>query len=76
MRRIMMRAECPSSADGLANKTSFKQYFFVIAFALAFVICPALFGQATGSFSGTVLDKSGSSVPGASGHRHLYREPA
>jgi hypothetical protein len=29
------------------------------------MICPAMYGQATGSFSGNVLDKSGSVVPGA-----------
>jgi hypothetical protein len=44
---------------------SFKASFFVVAFVLAFAICPAMYGQATGSFSGTVRDKSGSSVSGA-----------
>jgi hypothetical protein len=33
--------------------------------ALVFPICPLLYGQATGSFSGTVLDKTGSVVVGA-----------
>lgn len=33
--------------------------------AFAFSICPLLHGQATGSFSGTVTDKTGSVVPGA-----------
>jgi hypothetical protein len=45
---------------------------FVVAFfpliALLAVLCfsPLLYGQATGSFSGTVLDKSGSVISGAS----------
>jgi len=29
-------------------------------------VCPLLYGQATGSFSGTVVDKTGSVIPGAS----------
>src|SRR5580765_1219650 len=32
---------------------------------LALCVSPAVYGQATGSFSGTVLDKSGSSIAGA-----------
>ena len=35
----------------------------VCAFALS--VCPLLHGQATGSFSGTVTDKTGSVIPGA-----------
>ncbi|MGB2640957.1 MAG: carboxypeptidase-like regulatory domain-containing protein, partial [Candidatus Acidiferrum sp.] len=39
---------------------------FLLAF-VSFALCvsPALFGQANGSFSGTVLDKSGSAISGA-----------
>src|SRR5277367_2991274 len=65
MRRIMMGAECSNSVEGLTNKTSFKLSVFVVVFVLMMALCPAMYGQATGSFSGTVLDKSGSSVPGA-----------
>jgi hypothetical protein len=32
---------------------------------LALVLCPAMYGQATGSFSGNVTDKSASAIPGA-----------
>jgi hypothetical protein len=32
---------------------------------LALVLCPAIYGQATGSFSGNVTDKSSSAIPGA-----------
>ena len=32
---------------------------------LTLMISPAIYGQATGSFSGNVLDKSGSAIPGA-----------
>jgi len=42
-----------------------RLYFsFVICFA-ALLICPEVWAQATGSFSGTVTDKSGSPVSGA-----------
>jgi hypothetical protein len=36
-----------------------------VAYLLALALCPAMYGQATGSFSGNVTDKSGSAVPGA-----------
>jgi len=65
MKRIMMGATCPESSHRLANKTLHRIFFFVVACALALAVSPAMYGQATGSFSGTVLDKSGSSVSGA-----------
>jgi hypothetical protein len=37
----------------------------VVVFSLAFSVCPLLYGQATGSFSGTVSDKAGAVVSGA-----------
>ncbi len=37
----------------------------LLGFGLAISVSPAVYGQATGSFSGTVLDKSGSSISGA-----------
>jgi hypothetical protein len=40
-------------------------FVLVVISAFALTICPAMYGQATGSFSGTVLDKSRSSVSGA-----------
>jgi hypothetical protein len=36
-----------------------------VACVLALVLCPAVYGQATGSFSGNVTDKSASAIPGA-----------
>jgi len=67
MKRIFRSAtQCPNFIEGLTNIISFKASFFVVAFALALAICPALYGQAVGSFSGNVLDKSGSAIPGAS----------
>ena len=37
----------------------------VVGFSLAFSVCPFLYGQATGSFSGTVSDKAGAVIAGA-----------
>jgi hypothetical protein len=49
------------------RKTSLlrRVFLLVVVCALALVVCPAMYGQATGSLSGTVLDKSGSSIVGA-----------
>ncbi len=37
----------------------------VVVFSLAFSVCPLLYGQANGSFSGTVSDKAGAVIAGA-----------
>ena len=42
-----------------------KKTLLVVFCSLVFPICPLLYGQATGSFSGTVTDKTGSVVTGA-----------
>ena len=43
-----------------------KKALLVLVCCLVFPICPLLYGQASGSFSGTVTDKTGSVVSGAS----------
>ncbi len=43
-----------------------KKLLLVLFCSLVFPICPLLYGQASGSFSGTVTDKTGSVVSGAS----------
>lgn len=42
-----------------------KRLLLVVFCSLVFPICPLLYGQASGSFSGTVADKTGSVVTGA-----------
>jgi len=42
-----------------------KSLLAAVFCSLAFCVCPLLYGQATGSFSGTVSDKTGSVIPGA-----------
>jgi hypothetical protein len=65
MKRTMMGAESPKSTGGFTNKIVHRAILIVVASALALATCPAIYGQATGSFSGTVLDRSGSSISGA-----------
>src|ERR1700694_5484389 len=43
-----------------------RKTLLVVFCSFVFPICPLLHGQATGSFSGTVTDKTGSVVSGAS----------
>ena len=43
----------------------FRVVLLLFVFTLALSLSPALYGQASGSFSGTVLDKSGSAIAGA-----------
>src|ERR1700694_5371820 len=42
-----------------------KQKLIVAVSALVFLVCPVVYGQATGSFLGTVSDKAGAVVSGA-----------
>jgi hypothetical protein len=42
-----------------------KALLVVVVFSLAVSVCPFLYGQATGSFSGTVSDKAGAVISGA-----------
>ena len=42
-----------------------KRTMLALFCSLVFPICPLLYGQATGSFFGTVSDKTGSVVTGA-----------
>src|SRR5580704_19478671 len=65
MRRTIVGTTCPRSVEGSADTKSYKTLLLVIACVLALVISPELYGQATGSFSGNVLDKTGSGVVGA-----------
>jgi hypothetical protein len=42
-----------------------KRMLLVVFCSVVFPICPLLYGQATGSFSGTISDKTGSVISGA-----------
>jgi hypothetical protein len=62
MKCTIVGAKCPRSVEGSADTKSHKILLLVV---LGLMISPAMHGQATGSFSGNVSDKSGSGVSGA-----------
>ncbi len=65
MKSFPFGANCPESVNNSADTNFPKILLLAVVCILALMIAPAIHGQATGSFSGNVLDKSGSSIPGA-----------
>jgi hypothetical protein len=65
MKRTMAGTTCPKSVEDPADTKSHKTILLVVLCVLALMASPAMHGQATGSFSGSVLDKSGAAVSGA-----------
>src|ERR1700678_2761769 len=65
MKRTMIGVERSKPTEAMAGKTTCRLLFFIVACIFALASSPVMYGQATGSFSGTVLDKSGSSISGA-----------
>ncbi len=65
MKRTMVVAVCPGYLKYLAGTKSHKALLLLVVCVLTLILCPSLYGQATGSFSGNVLDKSGAGVAGA-----------
>ena len=51
--------------SGSVDLRSVRKVLFLIVTLSIFSFCPLIYGQATGSISGTVADKSGASVSGA-----------
>lgn len=65
MRGISMGAACGNSTERTTYRTLHKLLLLVVTCLVALAFSPAMQGQASGSFSGNVLDKSGSGVAGA-----------
>ena len=65
MKRKMPGAKCQRLVEVSADTKSHKIWLSVFLCALALMVSPAMYGQATGSFSGNVVDKSGAGVVGA-----------
>jgi len=65
MEPTMIGTKCPKSAQRAADTKFHRILILVFAGILALMVSPALHGQATGSFSGNVTDKSSSGIPGA-----------
>jgi hypothetical protein len=65
MKSTKIPTKCPESVRGLADTSFHKIILLAIVCVIALILSPAAQGQATGSFSGNVVDKSGSGIPGA-----------
>jgi len=65
MKHTKFSAECSQPVVAVADTKLHKAFFLIILCAIALMTSSPLYGQAAGSFSGNVLDKSGSSIPGA-----------
>jgi hypothetical protein len=65
MKCTMFGTKCPKRVESSFDITSRKILLSVAVCVLALMIPQAMHGQAIGSFSGNVVDKSGSSVAGA-----------
>jgi len=65
MKCTMVGAERPEPMERSADTRSHKAILLMVVCVLAFMFPGVMQGQATGSFSGNVLDKSGLAIPGA-----------
>jgi hypothetical protein len=65
MRRTRTQDQCIQSTAVRTRTISRRLWLVLAVFALALGLSPSLCAQATGSFSGSVQDKSGSVIPGA-----------
>jgi hypothetical protein len=65
MTRLTLAAVSLQAAETSASSTLHRMLLLVVLGVLALAAPSALLAQATGSFSGTVLDKSGAAIPGA-----------
>ena len=64
MRHTIVDTKCPISVED-ADTRSHKLLLSIVVCVIVLMMSPAMRGQATGSFSGNVADKSGSAIPGA-----------
>jgi len=65
MKRTTVGTTFSRSVECSAQGGSHKLFFLAAVCALALIACPSIYGQANGSFSGNVVDKSKSAVSGA-----------
>ncbi|MGA8782927.1 MAG: carboxypeptidase-like regulatory domain-containing protein [Terracidiphilus sp.] len=65
MKSTPIDANCFKSMNFQARTKLYKALLFVVVCVLAIMIAPSARGQATGSFSGNLADKSGGAIPSA-----------
>ncbi len=64
MEHIIVDTKCPKSVEG-ADTRSHKLLLSIAVSIMILMTSSVMRGQATGSFSGNIADKSGSAIPGA-----------
>ncbi len=64
MKQTIVDTKCPISIED-ADTRSHKLLLSIVVCIVALMLSSSMRGQATGSFSGNVTDKSGSTIPGA-----------
>src|ERR1700722_19533750 len=64
MKQTIVDTKCPISVED-GDTRSHKLLLSIVVCIVVLMMSPAMRGQATGSFSGNVADKSGSAIPGA-----------
>jgi len=65
MKQMQSTTKCFHLAEAVAHTKLRKAFFILLLSFIALMSSSPLYGQAAGSFSGNVVDKSGSSIPGA-----------
>ena len=65
MKQMRFSAACFQLAAAVPGKKRHKASLLIVPCLIALMSSSPLYGQAAGSFSGNVLDKTGSSIPGA-----------
>ncbi len=65
MNCLKVGAVSPKHTRALATRLARKVFFSIIVIVIVSAVCPRTYAQATGSFSGTVTDKSGANISGA-----------
>jgi hypothetical protein len=65
MNSTMLRAKCTESTRPAVNQAVRTIFLFAVVYIFALAGASSAYGQASGSFSGNIVDKSGSAIPGA-----------
>jgi hypothetical protein len=65
MKQMKFSAKCSLSVEAATGTKLYKASLLLVLAFVTLMSSSPLYGQAAGSFSGNVLDKSGSSIPGA-----------
>ena len=65
MTSTIVGIKCQTSVKAPAVSSFINAFSLAVVILFALLATPTLHGQATGSFSGTVVDQTGAVIPGA-----------